>query len=235
MYLVNINEDFLIYNNKTSYLTISFNLFSPGNHIKSIFFPTINRQLYCTISLISSPSKTSIILDNNTISLSNDLEPILMFYVVKNEKKQQLSMNRQDQDIIEVEKYNEHQHYLKLKISSNDKMFLYVDIYNKSKNLIFETDLIRILRHNPYVNLFYRKVTCEDLSNWLANNQLVEIFCLDDENSLHSIYEIDHSDLGVQAVLPSTYFKKQALEIIDMIFQGNIIMSDVKISSFYYK
>lgn len=235
MYLVNVNEDFLIYNNKTSYITISFNLFSPGNHYKSIFFPTINRQLYCTISLISSPSNTSIILDNSTISLSNDLEPILMFYVVKNEKKQQLSMNRQDQDISEVEKYNEHQHYLKLKISSNDKMFLYVDIYNKSKNLIFETDLIRIFRHNPYVNLFYRKVTSEDLSYWIANDQLVESFCFDDENSLHSIYKIEHSEIAKETSLPSTYFKKQALEIIDMIFQESLIMTDVKISSFYYK
>jgi hypothetical protein len=104
----------------------------------------------------------------------NKMLPVKIYYIVKNREN---------------------------KSNELSKYFLFIDKISKSENTIFETGIINILRANPYLMLIFRKVKADIIRQWIKNDDLVEIFCLDNDNTIHSVYRLKElslkSDVGI--------------------------------------
>lgn len=224
------------HNNFINYFTFNFSLYAPSEPLRdSLIFPINQKKLYSTVSLINKQTKSSMIIKDNKISFSIQQKPTLVFYIVKSDD----ISNKNDYDLPSINSssrntFNEHDFYTRLNISLKDKYYMYVDVFTKSQNLVFETDLIRILRHNPYLNMFYRKIEPSLLNSWIDENKLIEAFFLDDECTLHSIYTVEDKDNGINETMKSYYFKKQTLDIIDCLFKDKLVMNDVNVSQYYF-
>ena len=118
-------------------------------------------------------------------------------------------------------------------IKSEGKMILFINTEEQSQNIIFETDLIKLLRMNPYFDLYYKKVDALTIQTWIENESLIEIFCLNDQSSLHSIQQIQVSDEKT-INLSNFVIKSQLLELVKLIFEEKVIVDDVDIDIFKY-
>lgn len=139
--------------------------------------PYYNKYMTVNISLVSKKYHSMLYLQRNKMWLNNTMLPVKVYYIVKNKDYDSTKEN-----------------YENLINNVTQPYILYVDNHLLSGNMIFETDIIKIFRKMPYVKLYYRKISPEVIKDWINNDNLVEIFCLDNDNTIHSIYKI--TELG---------------------------------------
>lgn len=227
----------MIYNNKNNYFNVSFSLYSiPHIYSNNLnIFPVVNKHIYCTLSMIANNLKTNMIIDNETASYSSINTPLIVFYIVRGiDISDENDLNLPSINNPLKGKINNYKLYNKLNIMLNDKEYVYVDVLDDNKNVVFATDIINILRYNPYLNLFYKKINTDLIENWISNDDLIEVFYLDDESNLQSVYSIIKNDNSLNYNVKTTYFKEQIMDILDNIYKDKLILDGTEVYSYNY-
>ena len=185
--------------------------------------------------MIANNLKTNMIIDNETASYSSINTPLIVFYIVRGiDISDENDLNLPSINNPLKGKINNYKLYNKLNIMLNDKEYVYVDVLDDNKNVVFATDIINILRYNPYLNLFYKKINTDLIENWISNDDLIEVFYLDDESNLQSVYSIIKNDNSLNYNVKTTYFKEQIMDILDNIYKDKLILDGTEVYSYNY-
>ncbi len=164
-----------MFNGYTDFFNINFHIFTrPQLICENNYTPFFNKFMISNITLVSKRWNINMYIYNNHMWFDNKMLPVKIYYIVKNREN---------------------------KSNELSKYFLFIDKISKSENTIFETGIINILRANPYLMLIFRKVKADIIRQWIKNDDLVEIFCLDNDNTIHSVYRLKElslkSDVGI--------------------------------------
>jgi len=234
-YLTKANKDFLIYNGYTDFYNINFHIYSKPRLFggsDSRLTPFFGQNMIANITLVSKKWNTHLYLGNDVMWFTNKFFPVKVYYIVKN-KLSNLTPN------VETKGRNSESCNKTVDSLIEPPYIMYVDNLSSSGNAIFETDIIKILRKNPYIKLYYRKVSSDIVKDWLNNEELVEIFTLGNDNTVHSVYQVNEVDSIDRIVKEKSHSHKENYSEVSEEESSGVGSSshrrEVKIQSTFFK